>query len=353
MDNYVIDLSPRAPRLYAKLLPELIDLYLEEVERSTQEKTVYGYRAKLRHVLDWWQACGPACDWMLSGDALAKLNMYLVSVVSERGEPLSYNSRLDVLRRLRQVLRWAYVRKHAPIDLSNDVPSPRGMAPVRKLVELETLANLLAAARSGRMAGRDVALVALLAGTGVRCEECASLRAGDVTLYADGSGYVALNTTKLDRPRVVGLDAETGKYVRPWLDTLDDPAAPLFPSRNGQGAKPLSPAGVYKLIVRLAEAAGVRAQIQGAHDLRRMFATLWMRRLPGAGYAELLQRQLGHRNFATTQRYSLQDVGQVLQVMRDAHCSPMAQLAESQCLTQASTLRRGESPDRASPFKSE
>jgi integrase len=328
-DLYEIDLSPQSPRLYAKLLPELIELYLAEVGRTVQEKTIYGYRAKLQHVLDWWAAAGPLCGWVLSADELAALGMHLETVVSERGEPLSYNSRNDVLRRLRQVLRWAYERKRAPIDLSSDVPPAHGMAPARRPVGLEVLAQLLAAARRGHTAGRDAALVALLAGTGIRCEECASLRVGDVTLYADLSGYAVLRTTKFDDPRIVGIDAATGVHVQPWLDVLGDPSLPLFPSRNGHGQRPLSPSGVYGLIVRLAVEAGVREQIQGPHDLRRMFATLWMRRLPGAGYGELLQRQMGHKSFATTQRYSLQDVDQVVQVMRQQGCSPMAQLAES------------------------
>jgi integrase len=171
--------------------------------------------------------------------------------------------------------------------------------------------------------------MAMLAGTGVRCEECASLRVCSVMLYADLSGYAVLQTAKFDQPRIVGLDEATGRYLQPWLDELGDPSAPLFPSRNGRGMKPLSPAGAYKLVVRLAEAAGVRDRIQGAHDLRRMFATLWMRRLPGEGYGQLLQMQMGHSNFATTQKYSLQDVEQVLQVMRRTAASPMAQLEES------------------------
>lgn len=328
-DVHEIDLSPHTPRLNARLLSDLIELYLRDAGRKVQEKTVIGYRAKLRHVLEWWAAAGPACGWVLGADELAALNAHLTTIVSERGEPLGYNTRNDVMRRLRQCLRWAYEKRHVPVDLSDEVPAAHGTPPLRHPVELEALASLLAAARCGATAQRDVALIAMLAGTGVRCEECAALRVRDVTIYADGSGYAVLDTVvKLDRPRIVGIDTATGAYLRPWLDSLGDPSLPLFPSRNGGGRKALTPAGVYKLVVRLAEAAGVRDQVQGAHDLRRMFATLWLRRLPGAGYGELLQRQLGHKSFATTQRYSLQDVDQVLQVMRQEACSPMAQLAE-------------------------
>lgn len=331
-DLHEIDLSPRTPRLHARLLSELIDLYLRDVGRKAQTETVRGYRAKLRHVVEWWSVAGPAGGWTLGGDELAALNVHLTTLVSERGEPLSYNTRNDVLRRLRQCLRWAYEKRYVTVDLSDEVPPAHGAPPLRHPVELEALAKLLAAARRGAAAGRDVALIALLAGTGIRCEECAALRVHDVTLYADGSGYAVLaKVVKLDKPRIVGIDAATGVQVRPWLDSLSA-ASPLFPSRNGGGMRALSPAGVYKLVVRLAELAGVREQVQGPHDLRRMFATLWMRRLPGAGYGELLQRQLGHASFATTQRYSLQDVDQVLQVMRQEACSPMAQLAESRSL---------------------
>ena len=331
-DVYEIDLTPRTPRLFARLLPDLIELYLSDLNRTVQAKTVNGYRAKLRHVFDWWAEVGPACGWMLSADELAALNVHLESVISERGEPLSYNSRNDVLRRLRQVLRWAYQRKHIQVDLSKDVPTAHGMPPLRLPLSLDVLERLLEAARRGYAAGRNVALIAILAGTGIRCEEAAALHVRDVTLYADLSGYVTLPVTKFDEPRLVGLDEATGAHIRPWLDTLRNPEAPLFPSRNGQGMTPMSPSGTYKLLVRLAEDAGVRDQIQGAHDLRRMFATLWLRKLPGAGYGELLQRQLGHKRFETTQRYSLQDVEQVLNVMRSQRCSPMAQLAESRSL---------------------
>ena len=327
-DTYTIDLSPKSPRLLAEQLPELIDQYLIAVARDNQAKTAYGYRAKLRYVVDWWREAGPASDWMLGADELAKLNDYLDGVIVQSGKPMSYNSRFDVLRRLAQCLRWAKDRGYVAIDLADDVPAARGMTPDRKPVELDVLTRLLDAASKSGNADRDVALVAMLAGTGIRCEECASLLVSDITLRADGSGYAILRTTKLDKPRTVGIDAATGLYLHPWVDILGASGRPLFPSRIGGGSKAITPGGAYKLVVRLAEFAGVRNEVRGAHDLRRMFATLWMRKLPGKGYGELLQRQMGHVSFATTQRYSLQDVDQVIQVMRNEAPSPMAQLAE-------------------------
>ena len=328
-NTYTIDLSPKSQRLYAKQLPELVEHYLAAVARDNQAKTAYGYRAKLRYALKWWQEAGSESEWMLGAEELAKLNDYLDGVIVQSGNPMSYNSRADVLRRLAQCLRWAKDRGCVLIDLSADVPAPRGMTPDRKPVSIDMLQKLLGAASTSKHPGRDLALVAMLAGTGIRCEECAALLVCDVALDADGSGYAILRTTKFDKPRTVAIDQETGRYLRPWLDVLQDDQ-PLFPSRKGGGKRPLSPSGVYRILVELALDAGVRKQFHGAHDLRRMFATLWLRNLPGAGYGELLQRQLGHSSFSTTQRYSLQDVDRVIQVMRQEAASPMAQLAENQ-----------------------
>lgn len=325
---YNINLSPQCPRLNAALLPELIERYLSDMARRVQAKTVTGYQFKLQYVLDWWREAGPQSDWLLGVDELADLGKHLESLTTQKGEPLGYHSRNDVLRRLRQVLRWAFERGYVPIDLSVDVPEARGEPPLHKPVELDALEAMLQTALTTSHPIRNQAIVATLAGTGIRCEECAALQTNQVTLYADGSGYISLTLTKNDKPRFAAVDEPTGRYLRAWLSVLGERSQWLFPSRIGSGYRPLSPSGIYKVVVDLAEAAGVRAQVCGPHDLRRMFATQWNRKLRGNGYGQLLQKQLGHASWATTEKYSLQDIGDVLEVMRQEAASPMAQLAE-------------------------
>ncbi len=327
MATYTINLEPKTPCLHARQLAELCELYLREVARKAQQKTVYTYREKLRYVLRWWDDAGPKHDYLLGADELVELNDWLDAQTTQADAALSFNTRNDVLRRLRQCLGWAYRKGYIAFDLARDVPTPRGMTPPRRVVDVDVLGALLRHAAEGPNPDRTTALLALLAGTGIRCEECVALHVSDVCLSADNSGYATLRTTKNDKPRTVAIDAPTGGHLRAWLEFNTIPDRPLFPSRNGKGRQPLSPSGAYKLIVDLAEAAGVRDQIQGPHDLRRMFATLWLRKLPGKGYGELLQKQLGHTNWATTQKYSLQDVEQIIVTMRAEAPSPMAQLA--------------------------
>lgn len=322
-----IDLTPAAPAMRAKRIGDLIDLYLAELVRRRQAKTAEGYRAKLSYFTNWWNAAGPACDWLLSADALADFARHLETLTTVQGKPLGFHTRNDALRRLRQVLHWAHKRGRVAVDLSSDVPEPSGSPPSKSPIELAALSALLDAAGRGDNPARDAAVVAVLAGTGVRCEEAAAMLVENVTLYADQSGFVRLTVTKFDKERIVAFDGATGEYICRWLDASPRESGPLFPSRTGRRTKPLSPSGMYKLVVSLAIAAGVRDVIRGPHDLRRMFATLWARRLRGESYGQLLQKQLGHASWATTSQYALQDYGDVLEVMRQAAVSPLAQLA--------------------------
>lgn len=313
-----ITLDSDAPGLSALHLDQLMDAYLIDRRRRTQAKTVSGYRFKLRPFLAWWAAFGPSRDWILSADDIADYEVYLV------GLGWGYNSCNDSLRRLKQMFRWAHQRGHIPIDFSMYVPKARGAAPVKHPVELKSLAAILDACWKMSNSVRNRAIIAVLAGTGLRREECASLLIESITIMADGAGYIDPTTTKNDKPRLVAFDAPTGEYIHRWLDVLGKTAGPLFPSRKGGNA--LSPDGVYKVVIDAALLAGVDTD---THDLRRMFATMWSKKLRGESYGQLLQKQLGHANYETTTVYSLQDITDVLDVLRKANVSPLAQLRNS------------------------
>lgn len=317
-----IDLNPQTPKLRGQRLPELADLYLADISRRNQAKTINGYRLKLRYFMTWWEDAGPAYNYEIGADQLAEFGRWL-----ER-QPISYNTRKDALRRLAQMLKWGFRRKAIPFDLSLDVPAATGSPPAKMPIELETLSRLMAATERTEDPTRNAAIIAILAGTGARCEEAAAIRIEQITIYADGAGQIRLTVTKNDKERIVAFDAATGQHLRRWLDEQGTQAGPLFPSRTGGRGRPLTPSGLYKIVAELAQLAGVREQVRGPHDLRRMFATVWSRRMKGESYGQLLQQQLGHASWATTQLYSLQNSADVLQAMRSAAASPLAMLAE-------------------------
>lgn len=321
-----IRLSPDSnPRLDGRSLLSLIDLYIADRAQRRQYKTAIGYQRKLAHFADWWQATGPGCGYILTDTLLVDFARHLERKTSARGKPLSWHSRNDVHRRLRSMFSWAQRRGYIAEDWSGYVPAARGSEPARVAVGLDVVSAMLDAASSTSYPARNRAIVAVLAGTGIRCEECAALRVEEVTVYADRCGLMRLTVAKNDRERVVAFDSFVGDYLVKHLDGLSRSSGPLWPSRVGAAA--LTPSGVYKVLRSLAHHAGVEKRIQGAHDLRRLFATRWIETLKGEGYARLLQKQMGHASFAMTTKYILQDVGEVLDVLREGNVSPLAGIA--------------------------
>lgn len=324
MAQYEIDMNPDEPTLRAPLLSQLIDVWLTECSTKLPMSTVEGYRLKVVYFQRWWAGAGPSVDWEFKADVLGEFNAWLANEARTRfGKPLSFNTQKDVLRRLRQAWLWAYQTRRLPIAIAEWIPEPIGSAPLRVAVEVERLVALFDAALSGPDPARDRVLLAVLIGTGLRRAEASGLDASDVTVYADLSGKITVRRAKKVRGRtvhgrIVAFDAATGALVRSWLDMLS-PGSPLFPSTRGGR---LSPQGIYKVVRRCGEAAGItKEQLKGPHDLRRLFATTFARYRRGESHGQLLSMQLGHSSFAATVRngYSLQDIEDV----RGAMISPM------------------------------
>ena len=310
-----IQFDVEAPSLNGEELGRLIEIYLAHQRKKSQATTVKGYRFKLRPFEEWWRDVGPARGWVLSSDDLFEYEQYL----HELG--WGYSSRFDALKRLRQVFKWAHQRGYLAIDFSLFVPKTQGGPPAKRPLSLEELNALLNACWRTSNPVRNRCIIAILAGTGLRREECAALQIEDVTVFDDGAGYLRPQVTKNDKPRLVAFDGPTGAYIRQWLEIIHYKAGPLFPSRKGGQA--LSPDGLYKVVLDTAELAGVDVE---THDFRRMFATVWSRQLRGEAYGQLLQTQLGHANYATTAIYALQQVDDVLEALRQQPVSPIALL---------------------------
>lgn len=317
-DIHEIKFDEDLPSLNGQQLQRLVAFYLEAQRKRNKPRTVKGYRFKLQAFIDWWREIGPERRWILSADDLLEYPRYLDRL------GWAWNTRHDALRRLRQMFHWAHRGGYITVDFAVFVPKLKGSAPVKSPVALETLRLLLKAAWQTENPVRNRAIIATLAGTGLRRAECASLQVEDIVWADNDTGYLRPPVTKNDKPRVVAFDAETGAYLRQWLEVLGAEEGPLWPSRKGKGS--LSVDGIYKVVMDAARLAGVDVE---THDLRRMFATTWAKKLRGEGYGKLLQVQLGHASYSTTAIYTLQDAADVMDVMTASAISPMAQLGKN------------------------
>lgn len=146
---------------------------------------------------------------------------------------------------------------------------------------------------------RDGALVELLYGAGLRVSEAVGLEKGAVDLDARLVRVVG----KGDKERLVPLGRPAAEAVRRYLALgrphLDRRYRPeLF--LNARGG-PLTRAGAFLILRRLAEKAGLEPERVHPHLLRHSFAT---HLLEGGADLRSVQEMLGHADLGTTERYT-------------------------------------------------
>ena len=191
---------------------------------------------------------------------------------------------------------------------------PRQPATVPKPVSEADAGQLIDAIRS--MPGpdwvktRDVAMLSLLYGCGLRISEALGLRRGDAPLgpwlRVAGKGGKIREVPVIDPVRLA-IDA--------WLNQSpfdQGPDGPLFFSRRGQ---PLNARTVQRLMERLRASLGL-GEHATPHALRHAFAT---HLLAGGGDLRAIQSLLGHASLGTTQRYTAVDTAQLADVHQATH----------------------------------
>ena len=146
---------------------------------------------------------------------------------------------------------------------------------------------------------RDAALVELLYGAGLRVSEAVGLERGSVDL----DERLVRCIGKGSKERIVPLGRQAAEALRrylsrgrPYLDRRHSPALFL----NARGG-PLTRAGVFLILRKLAEKAGLEPDRVHPHLLRHSFAT---HLLEGGADLRSVQEMLGHADLATTELYT-------------------------------------------------
>lgn len=146
---------------------------------------------------------------------------------------------------------------------------------------------------------RDRALVELLYGAGLRVSEAVGLERSGVDL----DQRLVRCTGKGGKERIVPIGREAAealrRYIargRPYLDRRHRPELFL----NAQGG-PLTRAGAFLILRRLAAKAGLEPERVHPHLLRHSFAT---HLLEGGADLRSVQEMLGHADLATTELYT-------------------------------------------------
>lgn len=160
--------------------------------------------------------------------------------------------------------------------------------------------KLLAVPDANTLRGkRDRALLAMLAGCGLRRGEVVGLTAGHIQQRESRWAVVDL-TGKHGRIRTVPMPAWAKAVLDEWTGAAGIAAGPLFRavSKGGRvAARAMTAQALYYVVAGHAATLGLPI---GPHDLRRTFGKLAHK---GGSPLEQIQLSYGHASLTTTERY--------------------------------------------------
>jgi integrase/recombinase XerD len=200
-------------------------------------------------------------------------------------------------------------------DPSDKIQAPRGwrkLPQVLTVQEIECLMNAPDLARP--LAWRDRAILEFMYGSGVRVSELIDLQLRNLSVEEE----VALVLGKGGKQRIVPLGRRAigalSIYLRDVRPRLEKGRGlgRVFLNSRGQ---PLTRMGVWKILRRHADAAGIEKEVS-PHTLRHSFAT---HLLEGGADLAAVQEMLGHADISTTQIYTHVDRRYLMEVHRSYH----------------------------------
>jgi integrase/recombinase XerD len=281
----------------------LVDRFLDMMaaEAGASANTLAAYRSDLTKAAD---------------DLGGELGTATSQSLSGLGEKWATLAPSTVARRsaaLRRFYRFLVDDSLRSDDPSSSLPQPKLQRPLPRILdttEVETLFKEAEdrAATGEPLAVRNVALLELLYGSGLRASELVSLARGALR---PGQAFLIL-TGKGSKERLVPISSRAEEAVGRWLEHVPKASLWLFPS----GKKHLSRVRLFQLVRQMAADAGIAPERISPHVLRHAFAT---HLLAGGADLRVLQALLGHADIATTQIYTHVDAARLVELVNARH----------------------------------
>ena len=281
----------------------LVDRFLDMMaaEAGASRNTLTAYRTDLERAAE-----------SLGGN----LGQASVDQVSRLGEAWSELAPSTVARRsaaLRRFYGFIFDEGLRKDDPSAALPQPTLQRPLPKILDSSEVSRLFEAAEERAasdepLAVRNLALLELLYGSGLRATELVSLPRGALRV---GQPFLILRG-KGAKERLVPISGRAEAAVVRWRENVPGSSLWLFPS----GKAHLSRIRLYQLVRIMAADAGIPPERISPHVLRHAFAT---HLLSGGADLRVVQSLLGHADIATTQIYTHVDSSRLVQLVNARH----------------------------------
>jgi integrase/recombinase XerC len=283
-------------------LADAVERYLQQLAdvRLASPHTVSNYRRDLIHFLAF------AGDRPLSDIDRHTVRDWLVQMHAEGLSAASLARRLSSLSGL---LGFSVECGWLADNVAVGVRPPKKPKRLPRNMSPEQTGLLMHGTDAGTEA-RDLALVAVLYGCGLRVSEAVGLDLGDVDLHVGELRVLG----KGRKERIVPMPGQVVALIRDYLKVR--PAAGtqqgLFLNRRGGR---LTVRSVQRMLKARALATGADVSVT-PHRLRHSYAT---HLLAGGVDLRAIQELLGHASLSTTERYTHLDITRLTEVYDQAH----------------------------------
>lgn len=295
------------------MLEREIDEFLEFMakERRVSPLTVKAYRADLRGLTKFLE------DQGFTGPARALKPAMLRRYLAELQNKTVARTRARKLSAVRSFYRYLTKRKKAEHNIGEELASPRLPAPVPRALQVDEVFRMLDDPREhAPLMRRDLAMVELLYGAGIRAAELVGLDLDRVDLKRCTVRVIG----KGDKERMVPFGSKAADALHRWLavrpmilsSAKKPDVAAVFV--NAKGTR-LSSRSLRRRLHARAKSVDVGRRVT-PHMLRHSFAT---HLLDGGADLRSIQEMLGHASLSTTQRYTAVSVEHLRDVYDKSH----------------------------------
>ena len=296
---------------------ETLAIFLSHLsgERRLAEKTVEAYQRDISAFLGFMASHLDEALHLAKLAELKPMDFRAYLAHRRRGDsplsPASVQRQLSAIRTYYRYLERRWDVKNAALPL---IKGPRAKRPLPKPLSVVGAKELIS---EGTLTGdkpwvdaRNIAVLTLCYGAGLRISEALGLTAADLPL-----GHALSLTGKGGKTRLVPILPAIRKSLEKYIRLCPYPVSQNQPIFRGVRGGPLRAEIIQKEVRKLRGALGL-PETATPHALRHSFAT---HLLAGGGDLRTIQQLLGHESLSTTQRYTEVDAAALMNVHRKAH----------------------------------
>ncbi|MDO9508392.1 MAG: tyrosine recombinase XerC [Thermovirgaceae bacterium] len=268
-------------------LSSAIDIFLKDMRsgRGRSGHTTVNYAVDLSQFAEYVSGLGVETP---GGVETTHIRGFLRDVV---GFGYARSSAARKLSAIKSWLRFLQERGEISRNPAGGLRGPKLPSRLPRAISREEMNLLLEKGTEGNEAPRDLAVLELMYGSGLRIAETAALRWDQVDLAERWIRVLG----KGEKERLVPMGRFSVRALESWRDVSGPGSDFVFPGAEGGAV-------TVRTLHRVVRRAAARAGLSGVtpHVLRHSFAT---HMLEGGANLRVLQELLGHESLVTTQKY--------------------------------------------------